>query len=95
MYKLLIFLNKTDEESVQNHFKKITVKYLSKAISKEIKIGKVESNLLLDQKYSLFCEVTLESKDEWNSLMNTKDGKEFSKDLMDFHKHITPIFIDY
>ena len=95
MYKLLLFLNKTNEENILNHFREFTIKQLTEAIDKEIKIGKVESSLLLEQKYSLFCEVTMDSKDEWNSKMTTKAGKEFNKDLMEFHKYITPIFIVY
>ncbi len=95
MYKLLLFLNKTNEESIINHFKNFTLKYLSNALKQEIKIGTVESNLLLEQKYSLFIEVSVDSSKEWNSLMASKDGREFNKDLMEFYKHITPIFISY
>ena len=95
MYRLLLFLNKTSEESIINHFKEFTIKNLSEAVGKEIKIGTVESSLLLEQKYTLFCEVSITSKDEWNSKMISKAGKEFNKDLVDFHRYITPIFIEY
>lgn len=95
MYKLLLFLNKSNEENISNHFKESTINYLSAAVSKKIKIGNVESNLLLEHKYNLFCEVTVDSKEDWNSKMATKAGKEFIKDLTDFHKHITAIFINY
>ncbi len=95
MYRLLLFLNKTNEESVLNHFKEFIIKYLSEAIGQKIKIGKVESSLLLEQKHTLFCEVSIKSKEEWNSKMTSKAGKEFNRDLMDFHKHIIPIFIEY
>ncbi len=95
MYKLLLFLNKTNEENIINHFKDFTLKYLSNVLKQEIKIGTVESNLLLEQKYSLFIEVSVKSNEEWISLMASKDGREFNKDLMEFYKHITPIFISY
>ena len=95
MYKLLLFLNKTDDEQVLNHFNEYTVKHLSEIAGEEIKIASVESNLLLDQKFSKFCEVTAESKDMWDKLMNTKAGRELNKDLMDFHQSVTLIFVDY
>jgi hypothetical protein len=95
MYKLLLFLNKTNEEDIINHFKETTLQYLSAATGQDIKTGEVESGLLLEQKYRLFCEVTVNSKDEWNAKIATKAGKEFVKDLSDFHRHITPIFINY
>ncbi|MCL5029245.1 MAG: hypothetical protein M1480_09535 [Bacteroidetes bacterium] len=51
--------------------------------------------MLLDQKYSHFCEVTVSSKDEWDEKMNSLSGRELNKDLMDFHQNITAIFVDY
>lgn len=95
MYKLLLFLNKTDDEQILNHFNEYTVKHLSGIAGEEIKIASVESNLLLDQKFSKFCEITTESKDMWDKLMNTKAGRELNKDLMDFHQSVTLIFVDY
>jgi len=95
MYKLLLFLKKTSEENILNHFKDFTVKYLSDVAKKEIKIAKVESSLLLDQKYSLYCDIEVESKDAWDLMMNTKEGRLLNKDLMEFHQNVTAIFVDY
>ncbi len=95
MYKLLLFLKKTDDEKVINHFNEFVVKYLSEIAGEEIKIADVESSLLLDQKYSKFCEVTMLSKDDWDRKINSPAGREFNKDLMDFHQFITVIFVDY
>lgn len=95
MYKLLLFLKKTKDEHVINHFKKYTVKFLSDLAGKEIKIAAVDSNLLLEEKYSFFCEISAGSKDEWNQMMNTAEGKALNKDMMEFHKFITAIFVDY
>jgi hypothetical protein len=95
MYKLLIFLKKTDEEKIITPFKESTLKYLSDLTGKEVKAGKVESNLLLEEKYSYFCEVEFSSKDEWDEKINTKEGRIFNKHLMDFHQNITAIFVDY
>lgn len=95
MYKLLLFLKKTKQENIQDHFIEYTVKYLSAIVHQEIKIAKVESSLLLDNNYSLYCEAMVESKDAWDLLMNTAEGKELSKDLMEFHNNISAVFVDY
>ncbi len=95
MYKLLLFLKKTKEEKIVNHFKEFTLKYLSDVVNKNIKAGKVESNLLSDEKYLMFCEVTVESKDNWDELMNSKLGKDLNKDLAEFHEFVTAIFVNY
>lgn len=95
MYKLLFFLHKSDDDSLQQHFNDITIKNLSRISGKEIKIARVENNLLLDAKYSHFCEISASSKDEMDKLMNTKAGKELNKDLSDFHSDITIITINY
>lgn len=95
MYKALIFLKKTSEEKIIDHFRDYTLKYISEIAGKEIKSAAVEANLLLEEKYSYFCELTADSKDHMDQLMNTKAGKELSKDMMEFHKHITIIFVNY
>ncbi len=95
MYKLLLFLHKTDDEQVIDHFEKYTVKYISEITGQDIKIGTVESNLLLEQKFGKFCEVTIESKEQWQKLLNSKAGRDLNNDLMDFHKSVTVIFVDY
>lgn len=95
MYKLLLFLNKTEDEDIRKHFNEITLKHLSEVTGEKIKTAIIESNLLLDQKYSKFCEVTVSSKDEWNEKMNSKAGKELNKDMMNFHQFITAIFVNY
>ncbi len=95
MYKQLFFLHKSENEAGYSHFKEVILSHLIEISGKEIKLAKVESNLLLDQKYSYFCEVEFESKDMMNELMNSKAGKQLSKTLMDFHKMITIISINY
>jgi len=95
MYKQLFFLNKTEEDKALNHFKEVVLKHLSEIAGKEIKLAKVESNLLLDQKYSYFCEIEFPSQDKMNEMMNTKSGKALNKSLMDFHQLITVISINY
>jgi hypothetical protein len=95
MYKLILFLKKSDDKNVFIHFQDFTLKYLSELAGKKIIPGKVESSLLLDTKYSHFCEVEVELKEEMDKLLNSKAGKEFNKDLMNFHQHVDIIFVDF
>jgi hypothetical protein len=95
MYKQLFFLHKSDNDQALSHFKDVILTHLSEVSGKQITLAKVESNLLLDQKYSYFCEVEFESKDKMNDLMNTKDGKQLTIALIDFHKMVTVISINY
>ena len=66
MYKLLLFLKKTDNKEINNLFTDYTIKYLSDLNGAKVKAADVESNLLLYEKYSKFCEVSVSSKDEWD-----------------------------
>lgn len=95
MYKMLMFLKKSDDPNVIKHFNNFTVPILNKLSGKEIKVAKVESSLLLEQKYTLFCEINVNSKDEWDKMMATGEGKKLNKDLMDFHQSIDLIFVNY
>ena len=95
MYKLLFFLHKSDDDTLHQHFKDITVTLLGNIIGDEVNLARVENNLLLDQKYSHFCEISAPSQFEMNKLMNSKAGKELNKDIMDFHSNITVITINY
>ena len=95
MYKQLFFLHKTKDDKALAHFKEVILAHLSELAGKEIKLAKVESNLLLDQKYSFYCEIEYDSENKMNELLNTKAGKQLNKDLMDFHQLITVISINY
>ncbi len=95
MYKQLFFLHKSENDKALPHFKDVILNHLKEISGKNIAIAKVESNLLLDQKYSYFFEVDFESKNRMDELMNTKDGRQLTKALMDFHKMITVISINY
>jgi hypothetical protein len=95
MYKMLFLLTKSDDKNIINHFNDFTMKYISSLAGEEIKAGEVESNLLLDQKYSLMCELSASSKEEMDRKMGTPEGKALNKDLMDFHKYVTIIAVNY
>ena len=95
MYKLLFFLHKTDDENVLQFFRDNTIKKLEGIIGKDVSIAEVESNLLLEQKYTYYCEISASSKEEMDRMMHSKAGKELNKSLMDFHKNITVIAVNY
>jgi hypothetical protein len=90
-----MFLNKTSDEKVIDHFNKHTLKFLSEISGTAVPAGSVDSNILLEQKFSKFCEVTFKSKNEFDEKMASGEGLEFSKDLMEFHKFITVILVNY
>ena len=95
MYKLLLFLKKTDNKEIINLFKDHTLKYLSDINGIEVKAADVESSLLMETKYMKFCEAAVSSKEEWDKKMNSRAGKELNKHLMDFHQFIDLIFVNY
>ena len=95
MYKLLIFLKKTDKKEIINLFVEHTLKYFSNVAGKEIKAADVESNLLMESKYLKFCEIEVSSKEVWDNKMNSREGKELNKHLMDLHQFIDLIFVNY
>lgn len=95
MYKLLLFLHKTNNDEAVSHFYDYTIKYLSDMTGNEIKVANIESNLLLDVKYSKFCEITVDSKEVWDRMMSTREGRLLNKDLTDLHQFITVIFVNY
>lgn len=95
MYKLLIFLKKSGDEKIAEHFNDITLKHLNEVTGKEIKTAEVESNLLLETKYQKFCEAEFSSKQEMDNLFNSPAGKALSKDLEHFHEFLTIITVNY
>lgn len=95
MYKMLMFLKKSDDPDFLNHFKNFTLPALRELSSKNVIAAKVESNLMIEQKYKWCCEVTVNSRLEWDKMMATKAGKELNKDLGDFHSSIDLLFVNH
>lgn len=95
MYKLLIFIHKTKENNFLNFFRNSFLPLLSEINGTEVKLAEVESNLLLDQKYSHFCELTAENKNEMDNKLNSSAGRSLSKLLMESHRNITVITVNY
>ncbi len=94
MYKILIFLHKTDSDFVE-YFKNTFLPILSEISQGEVKLAKVESNILLDQKYSHFCEITSNSKQEMDEKLSSASGRKLGKLLMESHSKISMINISY
>ncbi len=95
MFKILIFIHKTGDDKIINHFRDHTIKVLSEISNQNVNLAIVESNLLSEQKYSHFCEVVFNSKDEMERLMNSQKGLALNKDVMNFHQQITIISVNY
>lgn len=95
MYKMIFLLAKSDDKNILNHFHDFTLKSISAVAGGEIKAGVVESNLLLDNKYSRMCEIAASSKEEMDRRMGTPEGKALNKELMDFHKYLTIITVNF
>ncbi|MEJ5262879.1 MAG: hypothetical protein WHT45_09380 [Ignavibacterium sp.] len=95
MYKLLIFIHKSKESGFINFFINSFLPLLNEIEGNEVKLAEVESNLLLEQKYSHFCELTANSKDEMDNKLNSSAGRSLSKLLMESHQHITVITVNY
>ncbi|HKB87014.1 MAG TPA: EthD family reductase [Ignavibacteriaceae bacterium] len=95
MYKMLMFLKQSDDQNVLKHFRDFTLPVLRDLMGKDVKAAKVESSLLIEQKYTWYCEVAVNSKYEWDRMMTSKEGKRLNKDLMDFHQSIDLIFVNF
>jgi hypothetical protein len=95
MYKILFFLHKTDDENISSFFKDHIIKKLEEITETKISVAEVESNLLLEQKYSYFCEISAPSKEEMDKLMYSRAGKDLNKSLMEFHENITVITVNF
>lgn len=94
MYKILIFIIKSDLDFV-NYFINNFLPLLSDINGEEVKLAKVESNLLLDLKYSHFCEITANSKDEMDRKLNSSSGRKLGKLLMELHQKLSVINVSY
>lgn len=94
MYRILIFIIKSDLDFI-NYFNQTFIPLLSDVNGKEVKLAKVESNLLLDLKYSHFCEITANSKDEMDKKLNSASGRKLGKLLMELHNKLSVINVSY
>lgn len=94
MYKILIFTLTTDKDFC-NYFNSNFIPLLNEINGNEVKIGKVESNLLLDLKYDQFCEISADSKDQMDEKLNSPAGRKLGKLLMESHQNLSVIAVNF
>lgn len=95
MYKVLIFIKKSEEDAVLEHFKSSTLPGLIRLTGQQIEIGHVDGGLLSEEKFYKFCEITFKSSQELNELLQTPEGKVLNRDLSSFHNFISVFMINY
>jgi hypothetical protein len=95
MYKILFFLHKTDDDNLISLFKDKIAGKLQEMSGKIVETAEVDNNFLLDQKYSLYCEIATHEREEMDKLMQTKAGKELNRALAELIDDITVIAVNY
>lgn len=95
MYKILIFLKKTEDESVLVRFTNSTVPKFESLSGQKIKAAEIEGALLSQEKFIMFCEASFEKKEEMDRLMQTPEGKELNKDLAGFGGHVSVFYANF
>jgi hypothetical protein len=94
MYKILIFIFKSDKEFI-DYFKQNFLPLLSEINGNEVRLGEIESDLLLEVKFSHFCEISANSKDEMDQKLNSASGRKLGKLLMELHHKISVINVSF
>lgn len=95
MYKILIFLKKSEDESVLVRFTSSTVPKLESLSGQKIKPAEIEGAVLSQEKFSMFCEASFEKKEELDMLMQTPEGKELNKDIAGFGGYISVFYANF
>ncbi|HEX2868596.1 MAG TPA: hypothetical protein VHO03_16265 [Ignavibacteriales bacterium] len=95
MYKLLIFLKKTGDESVLVRFNESTIPKLERLAGKKVSSAEIEGALLSPEKFEKFCEASFTDKSELDRLLQTPLGKELNKDLAAFGNHISVFYANF
>ncbi|MGE5354553.1 MAG: hypothetical protein ACM3P0_20895 [Acidobacteriota bacterium] len=95
MYKILIFLKKTDDESVLARFTKSTLPRLESLAGQKVKLAEIEGALLSQEKFFKFCEAVFSRKEDLDKLLQTAEGKEFNKDLAGFGNHVSVFYANF
>ena len=95
MYKILIFLKKTGDDSVLLRFTNSTVPKLESLTKDKIKLAAIEGAALSEEKYSLYCEASFPKKEDLDMLMQSPEGKELNKDLAGYGSHISVFYANF
>lgn len=94
MYKMLLFLKHTDDESVTLHFTNSTLPALGRLLNRELIASDIDGGKLTKEGFIKFCEASFASKEEMGRLMQSPAGKEFNKDLSGYHNFLSVFFTD-
>lgn len=92
MYKILIFLKKTGDESLSIRFKSSTIPKLESLTGQKIEALEIEGALLSQEKFSMYCGASFSKREELDRLMQTPEGKEFNKDLAGYGFNISVFY---
>ncbi len=95
MYKMLIFLKKDSDAPIVEDFKNRLVPYLETMTNSKVKIGKIDGSAMLEDKFSYFCEINMPTKDEFDKIMASSEGKKFSRGIVNFIHHISIFYVDF
>lgn len=95
MYKILIFLKKTGDESVLARFTQSTIPKLESLSGQKIHLAEIEGAMLSQEKFHKFCEALFPKKEDLDRLMQTPAGKEFNKDLAGYSNHISVFYANF
>lgn len=95
MYKLLIFLKKTGDESVLARFNESTVPKLERLTGKIVETAEIEGSLLSPEKYERLCEVSFTDKSDLDRKLQTPEGRELNKDLAGFGSHVSVFYANF
>jgi serine protease inhibitor ecotin len=95
MYKMMIFLKKTENEPLRNHFKSELLSSLREISGQDIQIAKVEGSLLTTEKFEYYCEITAESKDQIDKMLATPKGKRLSREISAYVNELVIFYANY
>ncbi len=91
----MIFLKKTENEPLKNHFKRELVERLREVSGQNIKIAKVEGSLLTSEKFDYYCEINAESKDQIDKMLASPAGKKLSREISAYVNELVMFYADF
>ncbi|HEX2960593.1 MAG TPA: hypothetical protein VHO43_02315 [Ignavibacteriales bacterium] len=95
MYKILIFLKRTDDESVLSRFRQSTIPRLESLTGQKITLAEIEGASLSQEKFIKYCEAVFSKREDLDRLMQTPEGKEFNKDIAGYGSYISVFYADF
>ncbi len=95
MYRLMIFLKKTDNEPLVNHFKNVILKYLREMSGQDIALAKIEGSNFMEDKYLYYCEISAKLKEDIDKMMVSPTGRKFTREISSFVNDIVMFYANY